>query len=60
MLPIAQINSHHVMQRSLIGANATDPVLPERKLRRRRRRSAPAAQARAACPPLAFKPRGTS
>jgi len=40
MFPIAQINSHGLMQRSLVGANATDPVVPERPKRQRRRRRA--------------------
>jgi hypothetical protein len=43
MFPIAQINSHSVMQRSLIGARACDPVVPERKPRRRRKARQPAA-----------------
>jgi hypothetical protein len=59
MFPIAQINGHHLMRYSLVGANATDPVLPERPKRRRRRRRE-AAQSRTACAPLALKPRGIS
>jgi len=43
MFPIAQINSHHVMQRSLIGARACDPVVPERPKRQRRRKARQAA-----------------
>jgi hypothetical protein len=35
MLPIAIINSHDLMRRSLNGANASDPVYAERKPRRR-------------------------
>ena len=36
MLPIAYITSQHVMRRSLLGALATDPVVPERPRRPRR------------------------
>jgi hypothetical protein len=35
MFPIAIINTHEVMRRSLNGANADDPVYAERKPRRR-------------------------
>jgi hypothetical protein len=33
MLPIAYITGQHVMRRSLLGALATDPVVPERPRR---------------------------
>jgi hypothetical protein len=36
MLPIAYITGQHVMRRSLLGALATDPVVPERPRRPRR------------------------
>ncbi len=36
MFPIAQIDTHNQMRRSLVGALATDPVMPE-SLRRTRR-----------------------
>jgi hypothetical protein len=35
MFPIAIINTHEIMRRSLNGANATDPVYALRKPRRR-------------------------
>ena len=38
MLPIAYITGQHVMRRSLLGALATDPVVPERPRRPRRPR----------------------
>jgi hypothetical protein len=55
MFPIAQINSHALMQRALAGANATDPVVPDRKPRRRREARQPTVR-RAAV----LRPRGTS
>jgi hypothetical protein len=36
MLPIAYITGQHMMRRSLLGALATDPVVPERPRRPRR------------------------
>jgi hypothetical protein len=56
MFPIAQINTHHLMQHSLLGARACDPVVPERPKRRRRREARQPAVRRA----LVLKPRGTS
>jgi hypothetical protein len=56
MFPIAQINGHALMQRSLLGACATDPVVPERPKRQRRRKARQAAPRR--MPVLT--PRGTS
>jgi hypothetical protein len=56
MFPIAQINSHALMQRSMVGASASDPVVPERSRRRRRR----AARQRAPRRALVLKLRGTS
>jgi hypothetical protein len=38
MLPIAIINTHDVMRRSMNGARADDPVYAEKKPRRRVRR----------------------
>ena len=35
MLPIAMINTHHVMRRALNGARVSDPVYPQRRVRRR-------------------------
>jgi hypothetical protein len=59
MFPIAQINSHHVMRRALVGANATDPVLPERSKRQRRRRQPAVRQPQRRCgEPITL--RGTS
>ena len=56
MFPIALINGHHLMQRSLIGANACDPVVPERPKRPgRAKRQGPATRR-----VLVVKPRGTS
>jgi hypothetical protein len=55
MFPIAQINTHHVMQKALIGARACDPVVPERAKRRKR-----AARQRAPRRMLVLKLRGTS
>jgi hypothetical protein len=37
MFPIAQINSHALMQRALAGARVSDPVYPVRERRFRRR-----------------------
>jgi hypothetical protein len=63
MLPIAIINIHDVMRRSLNGALADDPVAPERPRRRSRLRRAAAAQppgtTREAGSPV-LRPRGTS
>jgi hypothetical protein len=59
MFPIAQINTHSLMQRALLGSRAGDPVVPERPKRRRRPRPE-ARQPAPACAPLALKPRGTS
>jgi hypothetical protein len=56
MFPIAQINSHALMQRSLLGANACDPVVPERPRRLRRRVKRQSAPRRA----LVLRLRGTS
>ena len=56
MFPIAQINSHGLMQRSMVGANATDPVVPDRPKRQRRRKARQAAARRV---PV-FRLRGTS
>ena len=36
MLPIASIVSHVQIRRSLVGALATDPIVPERRRRTRR------------------------
>jgi hypothetical protein len=38
MLPIAIINTHNVMRRSLNGARVADPVYAQKKPRRRLRR----------------------
>jgi hypothetical protein len=56
MFPIAQINSHALMQRALVGASASDPVVPERSRRRRRR----AARQRVVRRVPVLKLRGTS
>jgi len=56
MFPIAQINSHGLMRRSMVGANATDPVVPDRPKRQRRRKARQAAARRV---PV-FRLRGTS
>jgi hypothetical protein len=71
MIEIAAINSGFLVRRALIGARGDDPVLPERRPRRRqvaatagrsRRwwRRAPAATAAQSAPPARLKPRGTS
>jgi hypothetical protein len=59
MFPIAHISVQQTMRRALIGANANDPVLPERR-RGRRPRPLPAAQPSARLALRALKPRGTS
>jgi hypothetical protein len=55
MFPIAQINTHALMQSSLLGARACDPVVPERPKRRRPAKRQPAVRRL-----LVLKLRGTS
>ena len=45
MFPIAQVDTHHQMRRSLVGALATDPVVPEPRRRTRLTTRAHAAHA---------------
>jgi hypothetical protein len=60
MFPIAQINGHHLMQRSLLGARACDPIVPERPKRRRRREARQRAASRGSIAPWAIAPSDAS
>ncbi len=51
MFPIAYVVSHNQMRRSLAGALATDPIVPERRRRARRTTRAHAAHVTRALAP---------